>query len=69
MLRVSRRIVEPDMNRLEPALADIGGHAFRARKGPINAPTDDIVDGFARRHRSTCQRCKDYGAANTEIED
>lgn len=34
----------------------------------MGAPTDDIMAGFARRHRKDCPRCQAYGAANIEVE-
>lgn len=34
----------------------------------MGAPTDDIMEGFARKHRLKCQRCQQYGAANIEVE-
>jgi hypothetical protein len=34
----------------------------------MGAPTDDIVEGFERRHRVTCKRCQAYGAANIEVD-
>jgi len=33
----------------------------------MGAPTDDIMEGFARRHRRTCKRCQEFGAANIEV--
>ncbi len=33
----------------------------------MGAPTDDIMEGFERRHRSKCPRCQEYGAANIEV--
>ena len=33
----------------------------------MGAPTDDIVEGFERKHRRTCERCRAYGAANIEV--
>ncbi len=33
----------------------------------MGAPTDDIVEGFERRHRRLCKRCQEYGAANIEV--
>lgn len=33
----------------------------------MGAPTDDIMEGFARRHHAGCKRCQDYGAANIEV--
>jgi hypothetical protein len=35
----------------------------------MGAPTDDIVEGFERRHRAGCERCREYGAANIEVID
>ena len=34
----------------------------------MGAPTDDIVEGFERRHRVVCARCQEYGAANVDAE-
>jgi hypothetical protein len=34
----------------------------------MGAPTDDIVEGFERRHRKVCKRCQTFGAANMEVE-
>jgi len=31
------------------------------------APVDDIGEAFERRHRATCKRCQEYGAANVEV--
>jgi hypothetical protein len=33
----------------------------------MGAPTDDIIEGFERNHRHTCERCQQYGAANIEV--
>lgn len=33
----------------------------------MGAPVDDIMEDFERKHRSTCPRCQDYGAANIEV--
>jgi hypothetical protein len=33
----------------------------------MGAPVDDIVEGFERRHRRTCARCQEFGAANIEV--
>jgi hypothetical protein len=33
----------------------------------MGAPTDDIMEDFERRHRVTCPRCQEYGAANIEV--
>lgn len=32
----------------------------------MGAPVDDIMECFERKHRSTCLRCQEYGAANIE---
>jgi hypothetical protein len=33
----------------------------------MGAPVDDIMEGFERRHRRTCKRCQEYGAANIDV--
>jgi hypothetical protein len=33
----------------------------------MGAPTDDICEGFARKHRAKCKRCQEFGAANIEV--
>jgi hypothetical protein len=33
----------------------------------MGAPTDDICEGFERKHRARCKRCQEYGAANIEV--
>lgn len=32
----------------------------------MGAPTDDIMQGFSRKHRVSCKRCQEFGAANVE---
>ena len=33
----------------------------------MGAPTDEIMEGFERKHRSKCPRCREYGCANIEV--
>lgn len=33
----------------------------------MGAPTDDIMEGFERKHRVKCARCQNFGAANIEV--
>ena len=33
----------------------------------MGAPTDDICEGFERKHRLSCKRCQEFGAANIEV--
>jgi hypothetical protein len=33
----------------------------------MGAPTDDIMEGFERKHRVRCKRCQEFGAANIEV--
>ncbi len=33
----------------------------------MGAPTDDIMEGFERKHRVKCKRCQEFGAANIEV--
>jgi hypothetical protein len=35
---------------------------------PMAAPVwDDLWEDFEKRHRATCERCQEYGAANVEV--
>ena len=34
----------------------------------MGAPTDDIMEAFEAKHRLTCKRCQEYGAANVDVE-
>ena len=34
----------------------------------MGAPVDEIMDAFERRHRRTCARCQEFGAANIEVQ-
>ncbi len=31
------------------------------------APVDEILEDFARKHRQSCERCRDFGLANVEV--
>ena len=33
----------------------------------MGAPTDEIMEGFASKHRLTCKRCQMYGAAHVDV--
>jgi hypothetical protein len=33
----------------------------------MGAPVDDIMEDFEHKHRVTCKRCQEYGAANIEV--
>jgi hypothetical protein len=33
----------------------------------MGAPTDDIMEGFAKKHRHGCVRCQEFGCANIEV--
>ena len=35
----------------------------------MGAPVGDISEDFERKHRATCTRCQEYGAANIEVVD
>jgi len=34
----------------------------------MGAPTDEIMEGFERKHRATCKHCQEFGAANVDVE-
>lgn len=33
----------------------------------MGAPVDEILEAFEARHRQTCERCREFGAANIEV--
>jgi hypothetical protein len=50
-----------------PSVADFMSTLFDdPMTAAMGAPTDDIVEGFERKHRRTCPRCQEFGAANIE---
>jgi hypothetical protein len=57
--------LDPDCPDVAAFMAALFGDAMTKATG---APTDDITEAFARKHRAKCKRCQDYGAANIEIE-
>ena len=56
---------------LDPACPEVSSFMDALFDDPMTeamgAPTDDICEGFERKHRSRCPRCQEYGAANIEI--
>jgi hypothetical protein len=34
----------------------------------MSAPVDEILEDFDNRHRVACERCREYGAANVDVE-
>jgi hypothetical protein len=55
----------------DPACPEYSGFADALFDDPMTsamgAPTDDIMEGFERKHRARCKRCQEYGAANIEV--
>lgn len=33
----------------------------------MGAPVDEIMEDFQRKHRQTCERCREYGLANIKV--
>jgi len=60
---------------LDPECPDVE-HAFQIEvepgvwiDDPMGAPVwDDLWEGFEKKHRATCKRCQEYGAANIDVE-
>lgn len=50
----------PEVQKLQETLSDPMTIAYGV--GP------DIVESFERKHRFNCERCREYGAANVEVE-
>ncbi len=54
--------LDPDCDEANEALSAIWDDPMTAYSG-IGS---EIAEGFERRHRSSCERCQEYGAANIE---
>jgi hypothetical protein len=51
-----------------PKVAEFSSNLFDdPMTAAMGAPTDDIMEGFERKHRVTCKRCQLFGAANIEV--
>ncbi len=57
--------VDPDCPKVrdfkEKLLNDPMTHA-------MGAPVDDILEGFDTKHSASCERCREFGAMNVEVE-
>ena len=57
---------------LDPDCPDVKRFRCRLHDDPMTsamgAPVGDIEEAFERRHRVTCDRCKEYGVANVEVD-
>jgi hypothetical protein len=56
--------LDPDCPDVAQFMESLFGDPMTAAMG---APTGDIVEGFAHKHRAQCPRCQEYGAANIEV--
>jgi hypothetical protein len=56
--------LDPDCPQVASFMESLFDDPMTAAMG---APTDDICEGFARKHRRTCTRCQEFGAANIEV--
>lgn len=56
---------------LDPECEEVNAFASALFDDPMTAamgaPTDDIMEGFERKHRVKCARCQAFGAANIEV--
>ena len=83
MVVAARKLLQPKISKeinmtykmhapLDPECAEVESFMSSLFSDPMTAamgaPTDDIVEGFERRHRKVCKRCQTFGAANMEVE-
>lgn len=57
---------------LDPECPDVAAFCEGLDDDPISQTCgcmDEITADFESRHRSHCQRCQEYGAANIEVVD
>lgn len=56
---------------LDPDCPEVDGYIRSLYDDPMTsamgAPVDDIMASFEGKHRFTCKRCQEYGAANIEV--
>jgi hypothetical protein len=60
-----RAPLDPECPHVEAYMAALFGDPMTPARG---APTDEICEDFARRHRRSCERCRYFGLANIEVE-
>ena len=56
---------------VDPACPAVLEYAKSLLEDPLThamgAPVDEIMEDFERKHRQTCERCREYGLANIEV--
>ena len=55
---------DPECPEVEKFMSSLFDDPMTAAMG---APTDDICAGWEKKHRATCKRCQEFGAANIEV--
>lgn len=55
--------LDPECPKVDDFMSSLFDDPMTAAYG---APTDDICEGFERKHRPHCKRCQEYGCANIE---
>jgi hypothetical protein len=57
---------------LDPACPEVRKFMDGLTNDPMTwatgAPIDNIVEGFEKKHRRKCERCREFGAANVAID-
>ena len=56
--------IDPECPKVADFMSSLFDDPMTAAMG---APTDDICEGFERRHRLICKHCQEFGAANIEV--
>lgn len=57
---------------LDPECPEVEAYYRAESEDPMSAECgcmDEINANFEKRHRSKCERCQEYGAANIEVGD
>lgn len=55
---------DPECPKVEAFAESLFGDPMTSAMG---APTDEIILFFEQKHRRTCTRCQEFGAANIEV--
>jgi hypothetical protein len=56
--------IDPECPEVASFISSLFGDPMTHAMG---APTDDIMEGFEKKHRAKCAHCREYGAANIEV--
>lgn len=58
--------LDPECPVVEKYMRELFDDPMTASVGDV---VDDIIEHFEIKHRKSCQRCQEFGAANIEIQE